>query len=64
MSDINARVEKPTVVPPRPTMYALACVIHGKWTLAYAGMSREWIVGSQQPLHPGSSLVIVEGEQS
>lgn len=59
---IVGQVEPPTLVPKRPTLYALAALSSGKWTLSYAGQSRGWIEGSQQPLHPGSSLVVVPGE--
>lgn len=59
---ITGHAESPTVIPKRPTIYALAALHQGKWTLSYAGMNREWIEGSQQPIHAGSSLVVIPGE--
>lgn len=52
----------PRPIPPRPDLYALAAMMNGRWTLAYAGMDKDWIVKSQQPLHPGSVLVKFPGE--
>ena len=59
---VTATTRTAVPFPPRPTMYALACLIDGKWTLSYGGCRREWIVESQQPLYPGSVLVEVPGE--
>lgn len=62
MNELTGNIQPPTPVPKRPTLYALAVLADGKWGLWYGGSPREWIEGSQQALHPGSSLVIVPGE--
>lgn len=63
MSTLQGVASHMLPIPKRPTLYALAAISNGRWSLLYGGCPRDFIVNSQQKLYPGSLLVEVPGEE-